>query len=250
MKDYGLGAVNSFLLSLLLYFCLLFFLLVKIGSEEKSIKYTDLKDSFIDVDLGVFSTKSQTQDNKQENSVEKKEEVAKETTNKELVTKDIKQEQSDINSLFGNLKDFKEEKNTKIQSSQKSSDKTSSLKDPASVLKELNDNLLPTNEDIGESSNAQITGVYDEFRGKLRRILEQRWRLYEANGNFKVLIKYTIDSNGKFSYTHIQKSYDESFDAKVLEFLNNLNGKFIAYPPRNEAFHGDMELSDKIKENV
>ncbi|WP_300702182.1 TonB C-terminal domain-containing protein [uncultured Campylobacter sp.] len=248
MKDYGLGSINSFLLALLVYMSLVFFVFFKISTKDDVVKYTDLKDSFVDVDLGAFSAKNLTQEKKQEeDALKENEKTGQETTNKEVKTQEVKQEQSDINSLFGNIKDFQEEKSTKVQSSAKSTPDASKPKDVAELFKQLNDNLLPQEQEIGESTNAQMTGVYDEFRGKIRRILEQRWRLYEASGNFKVLIKYYIDSNGKFGYTHVEKSYDENFDAKVLEFLNTLNGKFIAYPPKNQNFQGDMELSDKLK---
>ncbi|ASQ30969.1 Tol-Pal system subunit TolA [Campylobacter avium LMG 24591] len=251
MKDYGLGYVNSFLLALIFYILILSSIFLHFSIyKSNAVKYTDIKDSFVDVDLGSYANKiSKTNQNIQEQEITQENQTqGKETTNKEVETQDVKQEASDINSLFGNLKDFQEEKTNKIQSSEKSvKNSTNKPQELSNLFNSLNDNLLKTeDEKVGESSQKQMTGIYDEFRGKVRRILEERWRLYEASGNFAVLVKYYIDSDGKFGYTLVEKSYNEDFDAKVLEFLGNLSGKFIAYPPRNLKFEGSMNLSDKV----
>ena len=251
MKDYGLGYVNSFLLALIFYILILSSIFLHFSIyKSNAVKYTDIKDSFVDVDLGSYANKiSKTNQNIQEQEITQENQTqGKETTNKEVETQDVKQEASDINSLFGNLKDFQEEKTNKIQSSEKSvKNSTNKPQELSNLFNSLNDNLLKTeDEKVGESSQKQMTGIYDEFRGKVRRILEERWRLYEASGNFAVLVKYYIDSDGKFGYTLVEKSYNEDFDAKVLEFLGNLSGKFIAYPPRNLKFEGSMNLSVKV----
>ncbi|TQR30319.1 energy transducer TonB [Campylobacter sp. MIT 99-7217] len=247
MKDYGLGSLNAFLLSLLVYMGLVFFIFFKIASDYKSIvNYTDIKDSFIDVDLGSFTPKTPTQNNQEkENPAKEQEKQGQETTNKAVETKQEKQSASNINSLFGNLKDFQEEQSTAVQSSAKSTPKASSQKSASELFKQLNDNLIPENTPQGESSQKQKTGIYDQFLGSVKRKLEENWGLYQRSGNFAVELKFFIDSNGKFGYTSVSKSYNEEFDNKVLEFLKNLEGKFIVYPP-DGRYEGQARLSDEI----
>ena len=237
---YGITNTQSFLLALLSYFIVVAFVFFRIVVfEPPSIKYTDLKDSFIDIELAEPSKQILNE----EKIIEKTPSPLQNDTEK------IAQETTNFNALFGNVKEIQDEKTTKVQSSAQSTPKTSAPKTAASELvKQLNDNLIAEkSNNEGSSTQSQRTGIYDEFLGRVTRIIEQRWRLYHPyQGNLRVVVKIFIDSNGKFGYTSVEKSHNAAFDEKVLDFLQNQNGKFIANPPKAELVNITMNLGDEV----
>ncbi|NDJ27372.1 energy transducer TonB [Campylobacter sp. MIT 12-8780] len=249
MKDYGVGSFNAFLLALIVYMALVFFIAFKLSEEAKqSVKYTDIANSFVDVELGEYqATPAQNTQSNPEKQAKIEEEQLKETTNKAVETKEDTQKASDISSLFGNVKDYQEEQSSKVQSSSKSQSKTTTTSTSASnIVKQLNDSLINQSDKIGQSSQKQMTGVYDEFLGKIARRMQENWLLYPRSGNFSVIVHFFIDSNGIFGYTSVSKSGNAEFDAKVELFLEDLKGKFIAYPPNSKRYEDTASISDEI----
>lgn len=239
MKHYGMSVFNAFLLALAVYAGLVFFIFFKTDNTH-AVKYTDIKDSFIDVEFGEYK-KPEIQPKPK---VEPKEE-GQETTNKLLKVEDEPQKATDINELFGDTKEFQQEKSAKVQSSAKSTPNAAKAQ-KAVQTKQLKDNLMPTNERVGESVQKQQTGMYDKFLGLVARKLRENWTLYERSGNFTAKLEYIIESNGYFRYTSVTKTGNADFDAKVLDFLSTLQGKYIAVPPKNKAYKGSANLSDEI----
>lgn len=253
MKKYGISNLNSFFLALFIYIFIVFVVFFRlISMEAESVKYTDIKDSFIDIELSesskkVLSNNAKSQETKtlQQVDIQK---LFESTTNQAVKTEEIDQKATDFNELFGNVKDIQEEKTTKVQSNTRSESSSAVLKPQASELvKQLNDSLISEQEQVsGDSQEKQRTGIYDEFLGKVQRIIQERWRLYNpVQGKLSVVVKIFIDEEGKFGYTSLEKSYDEIFDAKAQEFLDNLKGKFIAYPPKNQVVYITMNLGDE-----
>lgn len=238
MKHYGMSVFNAFLLALAVYAGLLFFIFFKTDNTH-AVKYTDIKDSFIDVEFGEYKKQEQPKP-----KVEPKKDEGQETTNK-LLKVEEPQKATDINELFGDTKEFQQEKTNKVQSSEKST--PDAAKPPKIQQKqELKDNLMPTNQRVGESVQKQQKGIYDKFLGLVHRKLHENWTLYERNGNFTAKLEYIIESNGYFRYTSVTKTGNADFDAKVLDFLSTLQGKYIAVPPKNKAYKGSANLSDEI----
>lgn len=246
MKNYGLGNLNSFLLALIVYFLVILIVFFRITAfKDPSIKYTDLEDSFIDIELTQSSNKIANLDINKEVDIAK---LFEKTTNKFVQTENIDQKETNFNDLFGNVKDIQDEKTTKVQSSAKPNIQNSSNdKNASQLVKNLENTLLTQNSNTG-SIQIQRTGIYDEFLGKITRIIEDRWKLNKSQGNLSVRVKIFIDSNGKFGYTSLEKSNDIAFDKKVMDFLENLQGKFIAYPPKNKSINITMNLSDELIE--
>lgn len=246
MKNYGLGNLNSFLLALIVYFLVILIVFFRITAfKDPSIKYTDLEDSFIDIELTQSSNKIANSDINKEVDIAK---LFEKTTNKFVQTENIDQKETNFNDLFGNVKDIQDEKTTKVQSSAKPNiQNNSSDKNVSQLVKNLENTLLTQNSNT-DSIQIQRTGIYDEFLGKITRIIEERWKLNKSQGNLSVRVKIFIDSNGKFGYTSVEKSNDIAFDKKVMDFLENLQGKFIAYPPKNQSINITMNLSDELIE--
>lgn len=249
MKNYGLSNLTSFCLACGVYFIVVGFVFFRLVTmQEPVLSYTDIKDSFINVELSEASTQisSPKPTPKLQETPLNVNDLFAQTTNKMVKTENVNQKATDFNALFGNVKEIQEEKSTQIQSSKKSGQGTNS-QSAAELLKQLNDNLIPEESTAnGQSAQVQKTGIYDEFLGKVERVIKQRWSQYYPNPkNIGVKVKIFIDSEGKFGYTSVEKSYDSIFDAKVLEFLESQKGKFIAYPPKNKGVAITMNLKDE-----
>lgn len=249
MKNYGLSNLTSFCLACGVYFIVVGFVFFRLVTmQEPVLSYTDIKDSFINVELSEASTQisSPKPTPKPQETPLNVNDLFAQTTNKMVKTENVNQKATDFNALFGNVKEIQEEKSTQIQSSKKSGQGTNS-QSAAELLKQLNDNLIPEESTAnGQSTQAQKVGIYDEFLGKVERVIKQRWSQYYPNPkNIGVKVKIFIDSEGKFGYTSVEKSYDSIFDAKVLEFLESQKGKFIAYPPKNKGVAITMNLKDE-----
>ena len=221
---------------------------------DPAIQYTDIKDSFVDIELAEPLKQINTQQNilkETQKSIQQVdiEKLFAQTTNKAVKTEDIDQKANNFNDLFGNIKDIQEEKTTKIQSSAKSGSSSTPKLQASEIVKQLNDNLLQEkNSTQGESTQTQKTGIYDEFLGKVVRIITQRWTQYYPNSEkISVKVKIFIDENGNFGYTSVEKSGNSLYDAKVAEFLESQKGKFITYPPQNKSISITMNLRDEVK---
>ena len=185
MKNYGLSNLNSFLLALAIYVGIVILVFFRLVSEvEPAIQYTDIKDSFVDIELAEPSKQVITQSNTPKEIQKSTEQIDIEklfaqTTNKTVKTEDIDQKASNFNELFGNIKEIQEEKTTKIQSSAKSGISSAPKPQASELVKQLNDSLLQEESSTqGESTKAQKIGIYDEFLGKVVRIITQRWTQY------------------------------------------------------------------------
>lgn len=254
MENYGLSNRTSFFLALGVYGFILFFVFFRLVSfKEPAFTYTDLKDSFIDIELSepsqqlITSQKPkevQEQVSSEESDIQK---LFQQTTRQAVKTEIINQKATDFNALFGDVKEMQDDKTTAVQSSAKSEELNS--KKANELFKQLNDSLT-TNEPSPNTQNTQNqkTGIYDEFLGKITRIIEQRWSQYSHPKNIVVSVKIFIDADGRFNYLSVEKSFDSEFDAKVLEFLESQKGKFMAYPPKNKGIAITMKLEDKMQE--
>lgn len=241
MKNYGIGVVNAFLLAMAVYAGLIFFMFFKYNQDSTS--YTDIKDSFINVEIGEYQT--QEPDIKPQIQQIKKDD-GQETTNKEVKTEEVKKKESDLNELFGDIEQFQNKKDIAVQSSAKSVPDASKPKKEQENNNQKGDNLMPQSKKIGESNKKQQKGVYDKFKGALSRKFNENWNLFERSGNFKVELKFQIESNGIFRYTSVTKSGNAEFDNKVLSFLSTLEGKYVAAPWNKKKYSGTASLSDEI----
>ncbi|MGH2305712.1 TonB C-terminal domain-containing protein [Campylobacter taeniopygiae] len=255
MKKYGLSNLNSFLLALAVYLIVIAFVFFRLITQiAPAIQYTDLKDSFIDIELSEPSKQTAANPNTSKNLQKPDDQVDinklfAQTTNQSVKTEDMDQQANNFNELFGNIEEMQDTKTTKIQANAQSASSTTPKPQASELIKKLNDSLIEEqNLTQGESTKTQKMGVYDEFLGKVVRVITQRWKQYYPNNKeISVRVKIFIDENGKFGYTSVEKSGDSLYDAKVAEFLESQKGKFITYPPQNKSISIIMNLKDEIK---
>lgn len=235
----------AFFYALLIYLIVVVFVFFKIYTyKDRAIKYTDMKNTYIDLELGdsVPSPVIKTQE-PNINQLFNQKSIKKHVSSKLDIVAKKDEKESNLGELFSNL-DYKEKKSTKVQAAYKSNIKTSNL--AQDIAKKL-DNLKENTAIVGQNKKESKAGVYDPFLGALRRILEQRWRLYNSSGEFKAMVYFTIDTDGYFYYEKVIPSGDKAFDDKLYNFLSNIKGKYITLPPHQKPYFGILELSDKIK---
>ena len=248
MKNYGIGFFNAFLLAMAVYAGLIFFIFFK--SDERVVRFTDTKD-FIEVEIGEYQkpqiqVKPEKKPKIQPKPKEEVEKIGQATTNKEVKTQD-EDKSTNLNELFGDTKEF-QEKTTKVQSSEQSIPDATKPKESSTAEVKSTSLMPPTakQQKLGESNKKKQKGLYDKFLGAIERKLHENWNLYERNGNFVAQIEYQIESNGFFRYTSVTKSGNTEFDAKVMDFLSTLDGKYVAAPPNKKPYKGSAKLSDEI----
>ncbi|MCF6172310.1 MAG: TonB C-terminal domain-containing protein [Campylobacteraceae bacterium] len=74
-------------------------------------------------------------------------------------------------------------------------------------------------------------GVYDKFKGKVTQILDEKWQdtIDTVSGN-KATVSIFIDSSGTFSYKIEKLSYNDDFNSKLRDFLEEMRDiEFPAY---------------------
>lgn len=103
---------------------------------------------------------------------------------------------------------------------------------------EEQDNLIITQKD----------GIYDEFRGTISDILDKNWQetIDTVSGNeAKVIIG--VDKLGNFSYTIETLSYNDAFNSKLRDFLEQM--KDVAFPPykAGEIFNMRVVFKDILE---
>ncbi|WP_331775574.1 TonB C-terminal domain-containing protein [Sulfurospirillum sp. 1612] len=77
-------------------------------------------------------------------------------------------------------------------------------------------------------------GVVDKFRGTVTQILDTNWQntIDTVSGN-KATVMISIDNLGNFSYKIEKLSYNDEFNAKLLDFLEEMKDK--EFPPYTEG---------------
>ena len=246
MKNYGIGFFNAFLLAMAVYAGLIFFIFFK--SDERVVRFTDTKD-FIEVEIGEYQkpqiqVKPEKKPKIQPKPKKEEEKTGQATTNKEVKTQD-EDKTTNLNELFGDTKEF-QEKTSKVQSSEESIPDAAKPEESSTAEVKSTSLMPPKRQKVGESNKKKQKGLYDKFLGAIQRKLHENWNLYERNGNFIAQIEYQIESNGFFRYTSVTKSGNAEFDAKVLDFLSTLDGKYVAAPPNRKPYKGSAKLSDEI----
>jgi len=94
----------------------------------------------------------------------------------------------------------------------------------------------------------QKDGVYDEFRGKIADILDSYWQetIDTVSGNIAEVI-ISIDTLGNFSYKIETLSYNDAFNAKLRNFLENMRD--VEFPPfkNGEVFNMKVAFKDLME---
>ena len=259
---------NAFIISLAIYIALLGFIVHKAGTATQiAEKYTDTPDAFMDVMIVteeradvVTAPKVEKPEPKpiepeppkpEPDKIEPVEEQI--TTNKAVETPKEPEPQPappepepvDMGALFNDIKvpPKPPAKPKATQSNKKSAKENKSAEQKAMDAI----NALQTSDKVA-APKAGLTGAFDEFNGKVRRIMMQRWQKYLATTNDKVLVQLIFSADGKLlRYNFISRSYDPEFQSKARDFLEGLKSVKFPATPSGERESFKIKLSDQIE---
>lgn len=263
---------TSFLLATLIYFLAILLLIFKATFHDLNQNFTDDKNAFmdiiaIDIDEGVPTRTAKEVADSQESEavktlpqekielenlkVQKKPEPKVEQKPIEKVEENIvKPEQKEIEEIKPEKKEIKPEskEETKDQESKKQN-----LNDLFAATTSNNEKLTKATSEVKskktgakqskgaisdkDAGKSQLTGIYDAFKGGVRKKLTTLWSRYNGGSNNDALVSITIYADGKLkSYEILELSYDSDFNQKLRDFMESLYNQDFPKPPNNEEY--------------
>lgn len=251
MPNSSTSSIIGWTLSFVIYFIVIILCAYMIQSNyTKNIKYTASKKNLLNVTLVERKTTKQT--------VQKKKKIVKNktTVNQEkpkAVKKTVRAKKSvtkpDLSKLFGkiNVEKLPEETQKREQKVRKKIVKS----EVEEVEKVDKAKKITKSLDFAEQENLIITqkdGIYDEFRGKITDILDSNWQetVNTVSGN-EAEVVIGIDKFGNFSYKIETLSYNDAFNAKLRDFLEEM--KDIVFPvfQEGEIFYMKTKFKDILE---
>jgi len=237
----------GFIVSFFIYFCVLLFLAFYLQEKvHKDIKYTAKKNVVLDITLVEHKpTKKRHFVKKQKKQIKKAKKIASKPKVKSMATRSPKK--ISLQGLFKKVKvkNIKEPvikkskpSRKKIKSAIKEEVKPVTKRDAKKIVKTLN-------FDNKRSIISSKDGIYDKFRGKITQILDENWQntIDTASGNSATVTIY-IDKTGTFSYKIEKLSYNDDFNSKLRNFLEEMRDK--EFPPFKDGniFKIQVEFKD------
>ena len=230
-------------LSVLLYIFILIGVSFMLQSSlKKDIKYTPNKKKLLNITLVERQNKNQEQLKKKKVVKKKNQEVKKDKPKRaKKVTK-----KPDFKKLFSNV-DLKKLPDP-VEKRAKKVRKKVVKKEIEEVRKSEIANKIRKNLDFEKQNRLLISsneGVYDKFKGEITNILESNWQstIDTVSGSTAEVI-IGIDKFGNFSYEIETLSYNDKFNAKLRDFLEEMKSK--RFPPfeGGDIFHMKTTFKD------
>jgi len=243
MPSSSTSTIVGWTLSVLIYMIVVTIGIYMLQSHNtKMIKYTANKKNLLNVTLVERKVKKVIK--KKKKIVKKKTTVSKPKTvakKKTLRAKPAKTKPN-FKKLFGkiNLDKLPKDSPKKEQKVRKKVVK----KEVEEVVKEDKAKKITETLEFDKQEHliaTQNNGQYDEFRGKISDILDTNWQntIDTVSGNVaKVIIG--VDKFGSFSYKIESLSYNDAFNAKLREFLEEMRA--IEFPPFREGEIFNMKV--------
>ncbi|RLA75427.1 MAG: hypothetical protein DRG11_01560 [Epsilonproteobacteria bacterium] len=214
----------SFVLSLIIYFAIIFTLSKYILENEKQVIKANKHQTVIELDLSNENSKEVTKEATK--AASKKSIGIKKLETKDNSASKTNKKTSDVKSLFSNVK-IKATKTTKETITNKEKSEVSSRFKAKVEKNEKEDNTTKVSNNLNSSKqsqaslNAQNSGSTDEYYSKIYDILSNRWRPYDIRHEFSAQIVVYITKNGKFSYRFKKYSDSTDFDNQLMRFLDS-----------------------------
>ncbi|NOX15069.1 MAG: TonB C-terminal domain-containing protein [Epsilonproteobacteria bacterium] len=240
-------SIVGFLGAIVLYISVILFVSFYLQDRvRKNIKYTAQKNVVLDITL--VERKSVVK--KRVHKKIKKKASKQKKTEKKPALKTVKSKSIKKVSLQGLFKKIQTKKivepkpkrtlqsRKKIIAPKKVIQEVEKKKDAKKVVESLN---FENKKSIISSKN----GVYDKFKGKVTQILDEKWQntIDTASGN-KATVTIFIDNSGTFSYKIEKLSYNDEFNSKLRDFLEEMRDiEFPAYKDSG-VFQMQVEFKD------
>ncbi len=238
----------GFSLALIIYLIVIISLALYLQSKiKKNIDYTLNKKSILDVTL--IERKKPNKISKKVQKVVKKLSKKKRVSTKPKPKSVAKKVQKKI-SLKGMFNKIDTKKIVEPKQEQALQSRKKPIKVKKNRQKETKNQLakkLVNSLDFKKSQNLKSSknGIYDKFKGKIQQILYENWQntIDTVSGN-SATVEIYIDKEGTFSYKIVKLSYNDEFNSKLVDFLEDMRDK--EFPPFNEGeiFKLQVEFKD------
>lgn len=239
----------GFMLALVFYFIVITLLAFYLQDKvKKNIDFTLKKDNILDITLVEKKPKKIAKPVKKiikKQKIKKPKPIAKKPKPQKIAPK--VQKKVSLQGLFKKIdtKKIVEQKIDIAQQSRKKEikSKQSTLKP---VKKEIAKKLIETlSFEKVQNIKSSKKGIYDKFRGKVQQILYENWQntIDTVSGN-SATVEIYIDKMGTFSYKIVKLSYNDEFNSKLTDFLEEMKDK--EFPPNTlgEIFQLQVEFKD------
>lgn len=254
MSNSSTSSIVGWLLSIILYLTLLATMAHFLAQHNaKLLKYTANKKNLLTVTLIEPKTTHKVQEKQQKVvkkietvNIEKPKEV-QETKRAEKVSKEVKK--PDFKDLFSKIDLTKvsedtQQRKTKVRKKveQKSIDEVLKAQKAKEITKTLE---FQKQETLTSASNE---GVYDAFKGRVSDILHSRWQeTVDTVSGTVASVTIMIDNLGRFSYKIESLSYNDDFNAKLRNFLEEMRDE--NFPPYTDGgvFVMKTEFKDELE---
>lgn len=241
-----------------LYLLILSFV-IKISSEDiKKIKNFgyDIEKSII-VNLDTLPTSKN--ELKQSATKEQKPKIIKVSENIEKESKKDSRDiiEKDAKNLFSTMKVDKKRANEveekikqeKTRSSRLKKQSAKELFKSSSIDKaKVKNELLKMKKLLSSSSKKnEIKGKYDdEFFAKISSIIMQKWNAtIGTKDRLKATVILKIDKNGHLSYRNLKSSFNNIFDTKLKDFLDNLSKELLPKYKKGNFIEAEFLFTDR-----
>ena len=251
MPSTSTSTIVGWTLSFVIYFAVVAVGIYMLQSHNvKTIKYTASKKSLLNVTLVERIEKKITKKKKRK-IVKKKTTVnrAKTTPPKRMLRAKKTMTKPDFKKLFGNIDLKKLPK--KSPTREKKIRKKIVQKEIEEVIRDDKAKKITKLLEFEQQENLIITqkdGIYNEFSGKISDILDSNWQetIDTVSGNIAVVI-VSVDKFGNFSYKIETLSYNDAFNAKLRDFLEEMRDK--EFPPfeNGEIFNIKVVFKDILE---
>ncbi len=239
----------GFILASILYLTVLLLLAFYLQDKaRKNVDYTIKKDNILDITLVERKHKKNIKPRKKivkKQNIEKPKPITTKPKPKKVSPK--VQKKVSLQGLFKKIdtKKIIEQKIDMAQQSRKKEVKSKvNIEKPKKrdIAKKLVESLsFESPQNIKSSKN----GIYDKFRGKVQQILYKNWQntIDTVSGN-SATVEIFIDKIGTFSYKIVKLSYNDEFNSKLVDFLEEMKDK--EFPPftEGEIFQLQVEFKD------
>ncbi|WP_419769330.1 MAG: energy transducer TonB [Candidatus Marinarcus sp.] len=225
--------------------CLLFFLYL----QAHNVKKFDAFSKVTVLELEILSNDQTEKTAEQVTPSDVKNSDLAQDIVKKSTSKSIK-ETANVKSLFANVSVNSDDVNKEdvlnveknaVASRFKSKFEKQRKSESVSVSKLLENVKLKTSKlTFSESKNQN-----DPYYSKIYEIISSRWQPSSIVDNLSAKVVVTIYSDGKFEYTFISDSGDETFDASLKAFLDEQTT--LTYPTHDKGNKTDIEIIFKAK---
>lgn len=243
----------GFFAALTLYAGVITGVIFYLASQQEWIeRYTSKKDNFMDIVL-VARPKETPKSAPKAPKEQPKKEVVK-TEPQEIKAPAVKPaqpkpaQQANVRDLFGKIDTSKLDKPADIPTPKPREQSRLKPEDSPSQPKQLQQNkassLVAGMELESVAQEQSSTGIYDEYRGKINELLDGYWN--ETPGTVagaEGTVEISIDTFGNFSYSIESLSYNNTFNAKLRDFLERMRG--VSFPPSPESNGMKMKINFK-----